>query len=220
MDGLHDLGENAENTSDSHSSTGADTSGMAPTVVEQPASNPSPTGSPALFSTPSPTVPVSTSRASPEFLTIIDFDNDGRFDTVEIRYSENLSGTASPEDFALYSASGGLYAEKVSTLSGYFSSVERSGKILRLSFSGTTLSKPFLKINASTASEFRIKSLAPSRLLTESSGLSAIPLALTTSFSGYANERVAFIPLPPRDDDAFAGRIDDGSASEVESEVS
>lgn len=80
----------------------------------------------AVFSTPSPVGFVSTSRASPDFLTLSDTDFDGRFDTVEVRYSENLSGTASPEDFALYSASGGLYFEKVPTVPGYFSSARIS----------------------------------------------------------------------------------------------
>ncbi len=87
--------------------------------------NPPPPPAP-VFSTPSPVGFVSTSRASPDFVTLSDTNLDGRFDTVEIRYSEDLSGTANPEDFALYSASGGLYFEKVPTVPGYFASARIS----------------------------------------------------------------------------------------------
>lgn len=150
-----------------------------------------------VFSTPSPVVPVSFSRASPDFVTISDTNGDGRFDTVEIRYSENLSGTASPEDFALYSQSGGLYAQKAATVPGYFSTARISKNLLILTLSGTVLEKSKLKVNASTSSEFRMKSLSSSKLLTESSGLPVQAITLTTSFSGYSSERIAFVPPPP-----------------------
>ncbi len=53
-------------------------------------------------------------------------------------------------------------------------------------------------MNASTSSEFRMKSLPSSKLLTQSSGLPAQAIGLTTSFSGYSSGSVAFVP-PPQD---------------------
>lgn len=144
-----------------------------------------------------PTSPALTSKASPERLTLVDSNADGRFDWAEIRYSENLSGTADPNEYLLYSNTGGLYQNRVPTVAGYFSRAEISGTILRLAFSGTTLQKTAMRVDASTSSEFRIKSAAISSLRTSSSGLPVVALGLTTSFSGYARDRIEFVPAFP-----------------------
>lgn len=71
-----------------------------------------------------PTVPnpvPSVSRALAESLELVDSNGDGRFDFADIRYSEDLSGTADPAEFFLYSNTGGLYAARVATATGFFS---------------------------------------------------------------------------------------------------
>lgn len=56
-----------------------------------------------------------------ERLELVDANGDGRFDFADVRYSENLSGTADPAEFFLYSNTGGLYAARVATATGFFS---------------------------------------------------------------------------------------------------
>ena len=78
-------------------------------VPSPPLSPPSPS---AVL--PAPASP--SSRALPETLALVDSDGDARFDSVRISYSEALSGSASPEDFLLYSDTGGLFPNRVPTL--------------------------------------------------------------------------------------------------------
>ncbi|MFZ3232319.1 MAG: hypothetical protein WA194_02090 [Patescibacteria group bacterium] len=54
---------------------------------------------PQAASTSAPSV----SRAAAERLELVDANGDGRFDFADVRYSENLSGTADPSEYFLYS---------------------------------------------------------------------------------------------------------------------
>ena len=83
---------------------------------------------PAASQEPVPNFPpsVSVSRAVAESLRLVDENSDGRFDFADVRYSENLSGTADPSEYFLYSNTGGLYVERVVTATGYFSTASVS----------------------------------------------------------------------------------------------
>lgn len=139
----------------------------------------------------------SQSRASPEFLAVLDTDADGRFDRVDVTYSEAVTGSVSLSDLLLSSVTGGLFAEKVPTVPGYFSGASVSGSVLSLFLSGAVLPKASLRVDASTSSELRLKSSAEFGLLTLASGLPAVPLGLTTSFDAYSKDRISFFPPPP-----------------------
>ncbi len=58
---------------------------------------------PAAETSPPPASAPSVSRALAESLELVDSNGDGRFDFADVRYSENLSGTADPSEYFLYS---------------------------------------------------------------------------------------------------------------------
>ena len=100
-----------------------------------------------------------TGLLSPMEIYYSDSSQDGKIDTLEIIYPYTLTGRVNMGTIALYSATGWLYSARVNTSTGYIVSGSLSGNILILHLLEWDIEKTTLKVNNTTTSELRLKSL-------------------------------------------------------------
>ncbi len=120
----------------------------------------------------------------PQILLYDDTDNDGHIDTLEILYDISITGSLDITRVSLYSNTGGLYSERINTLTGYITGYEIENNILRLSIRPSDYDKNSLNIDNTTQSELRIKFSAPT--LSSLSGEILPDVTLTSSFDAYS----------------------------------
>lgn len=120
----------------------------------------------------------------PQILLYDDTDHDGHIDTLEILYDISITGSLDVTRVSLYSNTGGLYSERINTLTGYITGYEIENNILRLSIRPSDYDKNSLNIDNTTQSELRIKFSAPT--LSSLSGEILPDVTLTSSFDAYS----------------------------------
>jgi hypothetical protein len=121
-----------------------------------------------------------------ESLEDLDSDEDGRIDTLIITYEEVLTGTVNTGAFLLSSATGGLYLTGISSATGYILSGSIDENTLILSIVPSDFEKNILKVNATTASELRLKT-SGNIGVTTIDGQPLTALLLIKSFNSYKN---------------------------------
>lgn len=89
-----------------------------------------------------------------------DTDNNEKIDRLVVQYSGTLSGTILAEKFILFSASGGLADQLIDTGSGVIKQLSYSGTHFIIEIFEQNLPNLDLKINTSTSSHIRLKSLS------------------------------------------------------------
>ncbi|GAB0174517.1 MAG: hypothetical protein HHAS10_03960 [Candidatus Altimarinota bacterium] len=127
-----------------------------------------------------------TGSISAEWLYYDDEDSNGFIDRLYITYEETLTGAFNTGSIALSSSSGGISQEKIDTETGYLLGGFLSGNTLILKLKEGNIPKKNLKINNTTTSELRLKSLLDLGFYSIN-GHSISPLYLTSSFMSYKN---------------------------------
>ena len=133
----------------------------------------------------------------PLLLRIIDLNHNGRVDRLSIEYSGTLSGALKPEKLIVYSNTGGLSSTRIESGSGIIRALTLSGSELLIDLNEQDLIHTDLRINPTTESHIRLKTLADFGL-TDMSGLPVQALTLTESFQRYSPTYIrneAYIPV-------------------------
>lgn len=133
----------------------------------------------------------------PLLLRILDLDRNGRVDRLSVEYSGTLSGALRSDKLILYSNTGGLSSARIESGSGVLRTLTYSGAELFIDLYEQDLAHTDLRINATTESHLRLKTLADFGL-TDLSGLPVQALTLTESFQRYAPAYIrneAYIPM-------------------------
>lgn len=125
----------------------------------------------------------------PNQLSYGDGDMNGKIDFITLTYPRALGGNIDVSQIELFSATGGLSRERISTQTGFVTGYSLSGNILTLTLLEQDLVKTQLRINSTTSSELRLKSSSYWGL-TDLSGRPALALTLTTMLDGYRPDRI------------------------------
>jgi hypothetical protein len=141
--------------------------------------------------------PVSNGPLLPLLLRILDLDRNGRVDRLSVEYSGTLNGALRSDKLIIYSNTGGLSSARIESGSGVVRTLTYSGAELFIDLYEQDLAHTDLRINATTESHLRLKTLADFGL-TDMSGLPVQALTLTESFQRYAPAYIrneAYIPI-------------------------